>query len=256
MKKNIRWIYTAIVLILIGGIVPLISIDTDARRQSIQDRFNKIKAQNDAKLEQIRKEVTDMNAEIKRRSLSFQVEINEKMKEKMANITGLKPPKPPKPNPKPEPEPEPAPPPPVPDEDKRSQCDPSAEAFDWRSQGVVPAIRDQKSCGDCYMFAAMASYETALKIRNNHEADMAEQYFLNCTREFGCDGGWYGTVWTKMTKMKGDVETNYPYQAKKGICKNITPAGDYRVVRSGYVSQGVGSPQAIKNALCEHGVLA
>jgi C1A family cysteine protease len=255
MKSQNRWTSPLITGLLIA-VTALSSQNFEESRKAASGKLEEMRAKNDAMMQKMRAEINGMRDEIKNKGLSFQVEINEKMKEKMKDITGLKPPKPPKPNPKPEPEPAPEPPPPVPTEDVRSKCNPSAESFDWRAHGIVPAIRDQKACGDCYMFAAMASYESAYLIQSRQNVDMAEQYFLNCTREFGCDGGWYGTVWQKMTKMNGDVETNYPYQAKKGMCKNTTPDGNYLVVKSGYVSQGVASPQAIKNALCQHGVLA
>ncbi|MBS0617219.1 MAG: hypothetical protein JSR44_03475 [Spirochaetes bacterium] len=256
MKSTRLWFFRIAMAMFLVALPSLVSQSMDDFRKRINDRFNQVKNEGEQKLQKLREEINGMNDEIKRRGLAFQVDITEQMKEKIANITGLRPPKPPKPNPKPEPEPAPAPPPPVPDQDLRSKCDPSADAFDWRAYGVVPAVRDQKSCGDCYMFSAMASYETAMKIQNRPDVDMAEQYFLNCTREFGCEGGWYGTVWDKMKKMNGDIEDNYPYQAKKGMCKNITPDGNYKVIKNGWVSQGVGSPQAIKNALCKYGMLS
>lgn len=229
----------------------------DMKKQNAEKLAN-MRDKNEAMMQKLREEINGMREEIKRKGMSFQVEITEQMKAKMADITGLKPPKPtPQPGPGPQPIPEPpAPLPPVPTGDVRSKCNPNAEAFDWRDHGIVSPVRNQEQCGDCYMFAAMGAYESALRIQNKQSVDLAEQYLLSCDKKYGCDGGWYGTVWETMKKKNVDLEANYPYQAKKGFCKNLTPAGNYRTASSGYSGKGIASPDQIKRDLCAHGVLA
>ena len=261
MKYFGKWVSPAI-LVVAFVVSALASQSYEDMKKQNADKLSSMRNQNEAQLQKLREEVNGMREEIKKRGLAFQVEINDKMKEKISDITGLKPPKPkpepqpkPTPDPTPEPLPPPPPPPPVAPEDVRSKCSPDAEAFDWREHGVVSPVRDQKSCGDCYMFAAMGAYESAYSIQNKQSIDLAEQYLLNC-ETYGCNGGWYGTVWDTMKKKNVDVEPNYPYQAKKGFCKNLTPTGNFRVVNSGYVGRGIPAPELIKRELCAHGPLA
>ena len=254
MKLQNRWISPFVVAACVA-VTALSSQSYEDMKKANADKLAAMRDQNEAMMAKLRAEINGMREEIKQKGLNFQVEINDKMKEKMKDITGLKPPKPPKP-PKPEPEPAPAPVPPVPNEDPRSKCDPNADSFDWRAHGIVPPVRDQKACGDCYLFAAMGAYESAYLIQTRQSVDIAEQYFLNCTQQFGCDGGFYGTVWETMRKKTPDTETSYPYQAKKGMCKNLAPSGNYLVKDMGYAQNTKPTVQAIKNALCAHGVLA
>lgn len=227
-------------------------------KQRIDNKFNEVKASNDAKLKKLQEEINGMREEIRKKSLTFQVEITEQMKMKMSEITGSKPPPKPTPTPAPPVKPD-TPPTPPPAGDVREKCNPNAERFDWREHGIVSPVRNQGSCGDCYLFAAIGAYESAYMIHNKQSPDLAEQFMLNCTKQFGCNGGWHGTVWNEMKKTKVDIEENYPYQAKKGICKFSQVPGDYRVAELGYVDAPKGrqpDPMAIKNALCQYGVLA
>jgi C1A family cysteine protease len=244
---------------LVGAAVLALALVSGLQSQSYEDmkkanadKLSQMRQINEAQLAKLRAEVNDMREEIKKKGLSFQVEITEQMKMKASEILGFKPPRP-KPQPKPLP---PTPPAPVDSSDVRSKCDVNAAAFDWRDHGVVTPIRNQLSCGDCYMFAAMGAYESAYLIQNKQSVDLAEQHLLNCDRKYGCNGGDYGSVWQTMKKTNVDIESNYPYQAKKGTCKYSKPVGDYRVQQYGQVGSGVSSPAEIKKALCEHGVLA
>jgi C1A family cysteine protease len=72
-----------------------------------------------------------------------------------------------------------------------------ATALDWTSQnGVVTPIQNQGSCGDCWAFAAAASYESQYNIANikaystNGNLKFSEQQILDCSSEGdGCNGG-------------------------------------------------------------------
>lgn len=140
--------------------------------------------------------------------------------------------------------------------DLRRFCNPKASKFDWRKHKAVTPIRSQGGCGSCYMFSAMASYEGAYYLVYKKQIDTSEQHYLNCQKKFGCDGGWYATVWNMMKKDKPVAESASKYEGKVKACKwqrKFYPAvKDYGMV-SGY---NVGSVQHIKNALCKYGVLS
>lgn len=256
--KYARISLSAMAVFALVAIPSLSTQDANDMKQRIDSKFNEVKASNDAKLKKLQDEINSMREEVKRKGLTFQVDITEQMKMKIADITGSKPPPKPTPTPAPPVTPD-TPPAPVPSGDVRAKCNPSAESFDWREHGIVSPVRDQGACGDCYLFAAMGAYEAAYVIHNKQSPDLAEQFMLNCSKQFGCNGGWHGTVWNEMKKTKVDIEPNYPYQAKKGVCKFSQVPGDYRVQELGYVKaekNGIPDPQAIKNALCSYGVLA
>lgn len=64
--------------------------------------------------------------------------------------------------------------------------------MDWRSQNVITSIKDQGDCGCCWTFATCALAESFLNIKKaaDQKIDLAEQFFLRCTPEGDCDGGY------------------------------------------------------------------
>lgn len=256
MKSPIRWMPIAAGVVLILS-TALMSQSYEEMKKRNEEKLSGMRDQNEAMLQKLRDEVNGMRAEIQRKGLKFQVDITDQMKAKMSDIFSFKPPKP-TPNPAPQPEPEPEPvTPPVPAEDPRSKCDPNAAAFDWRAHGALQPIRSQGSCGNCYLFAAIAAYEGAYKAQIRQSVALSEQYYMDCTNRFGCDGGFSPTVWAMMKTVGGQVADSYPYKMKKGACKVSTPSGNYKVAEFGLISEEKVAPvQAIKNALCAHGVLA
>lgn len=141
--------------------------------------------------------------------------------------------------------------------DLQRHCDPKASSFDWREYKAVTPIRSQGGCGSCYMFSSMASYESAYYLVYKKHVDTSEQHYLNCQKKFGCDGGWYGTVWQMMKENKPVDETACEYQGKVKPCKwqknFYPPVRDYGYV-GGYLKMG--EVKDIKEALCRYGVLS
>ena len=68
--------------------------------------------------------------------------------------------------------------------------------FDWRNMNgdgssYVTPIRDQKSCGSCWAFAAAAgleSYTLMTQSMPNTNLDLAEQILISCQNPNGCSG--------------------------------------------------------------------
>lgn len=134
-------------------------------------------------------------------------------------------------------------------------CDPSATSFNWRDQGKVGAIRNQLTCGSCFVFSAVAAYEAAYDIINNRKIDVSEQHILSCSGGGNCNnGGYYNRVFQWLLTNGASSETDLPYSDNDGVCLANTP-GRYRAVNWGYVSDRTQIPltSEIKEAICRAG---
>jgi inhibitor of cysteine peptidase len=88
--------------------------------------------------------------------------------------------------------------------------------FSWLAQNKCTPVKNQGSCGSCWAFAAVGSFEAAIKIKDGVTRDIAEQWLVNCTQS-GCGGGWCPD---KMFQTYGAVyEADVPYKAANGTCK-------------------------------------
>lgn len=141
-------------------------------------------------------------------------------------------------------------------------------AFDWRTSNRVSPIKNQGSCGSCWIFAATGAFESSFLIANKQNGlnsdgsagvDVSEQEALDCGfADTDCiTGGWHEIVLVYL-QFQGEVASStYPYKATKGLCtSNI--ARQYYVLNWGYVDPGVNpflvpSDQAMKEAIYRHG---
>lgn len=140
-------------------------------------------------------------------------------------------------------------------------CSANLAEWDWRKEGKVPPIRQQK-CGNCWAYAALAVYEISYSIRNNLSIDGSEQYVVSnndngagkCEFPGGTSAGASEFLVTRGT-------TSEAVMPDMGITGTPDPsiATPYNGVAWGYadadnpVSPGV---QKIKQAICDHGAVA
>merc|ERR1712112_572926 len=96
-----------------------------------------------------------------------------------------------------------------------------ASSVDWRDQGYVTAVKDQKQCGSCWAFGAVASMEAAHYEKHGSTLQMSEQQVVDCdTRDSGCNGGWYDWAWKYIDGEGGlEAQSDYPYTGREGSCK-------------------------------------
>jgi len=134
-------------------------------------------------------------------------------------------------------------------------------AYDWRTLGKVPPIRNQGSCGSCWAFATVGALESAIMIGDGvGSIDLSEQYLVSCNQDgWGCNGG--GTAhdyhwWKKMgsESLAGAVpEAELPYQNSDVPCSG-SYTHPYQIQGWGYAGNpGTPDTQAIKQAIYKYG---
>ncbi len=91
------------------------------------------------------------------------------------------------------------------------------EKWDWREHNGVTPVKDQGSCGSCWAFGTVASFESLLLIKQDTLTDLSEQHLVSCnTSGWGCNGGWWAH---DMFVNPGAVmEADFPYQASDISC--------------------------------------
>jgi cathepsin L len=142
-------------------------------------------------------------------------------------------------------------------------CSPTAAKFDWRTIGKVSPVRNQRSCGSCWAFAAIGAYESSYLIQNNLAIDASEQHILNCAtyangQDAGtCGGGWYDPVFNWMLTHGAADDTTVPYVWVDQACPTNV-SSPYRADVWGFVTDKWAIPpvEQIKQAICAHGALA
>jgi hypothetical protein len=128
---------------------------------------------------------------------------------------------------------------------------------------VGPA-KDQRTCGSCFIFAAIGAYEEAYFKANKSRPAVSEQEALDCT--YGDDncviGGHHETVFLYL-QLYGLIEaSSYAYKDAKLTCASNFPRS-YWAENWGYVrdpgmpsTQFTPSDAALKQALLQYGPLA
>ena len=98
-------------------------------------------------------------------------------------------------------------------------------SWDWRTKGVVPAVRNQGSCGSCWSFGTVGIMESAMKKAGATLPDLSEQFLISCNKDgWSCNGGLtahkyhYNTLGLNQTTIGAVLEADKPYMATNGTC--------------------------------------
>ncbi|MCJ7521193.1 MAG: lectin like domain-containing protein, partial [Dehalococcoidia bacterium] len=149
--------------------------------------------------------------------------------------------------------------------------------FDWRDEGKVTAVKDQNTCGTCWIFGATSALESKVLLDESVSYDLSEQSVALCVdpswvylydgydnngdpQEEPCDAGGWGWLAGEAFMKKGAVlESCNPYNPSAlncdgaCVCDSCTPVkkvNGYRLV----TDDGT-QISTIKNAILDHGPL-
>jgi len=106
-------------------------------------------------------------------------------------------------------------------------------SVDWRTKGIISAVKDQGQCGSCWTFGTAESVESYWALATGQLVDLSEQQILDCTPNpndcggtGGCGGGVPEIAYAQIIKTGGlATEWTYPYTSYFGTpeqCKNHT----------------------------------
>lgn len=108
------------------------------------------------------------------------------------------------------------------------------DSFNWRTQGIMTAVKSQASCGSCWDFAGVGALEAVIKQATSFEYDLSEQQVLSCaTPGSGCSGGWYAWAWSHFRDYGAIDESCMPYEADDTVpcvedfCSKIATAKNW-----------------------------
>jgi C1A family cysteine protease len=94
---------------------------------------------------------------------------------------------------------------------------------DWRTKGVVTAVKNQGNCGSCWAFSADEAVESFYAIKSGNLQVLSVQQCAACTYSYnGCNGGWPHDAYITGIEQRLGLETNaaYPYNiAEAGNCQ-------------------------------------
>ena len=98
-------------------------------------------------------------------------------------------------------------------------------SYDSRTDGIIPAVRDQGGCGSCWSFGTVGVMEVAVKKATGTTVDLAEQFLISCNREgWDCNGGLtasmyhYDTLGYNQSAAGAVLESVKPYTQTNGTC--------------------------------------
>jgi C1A family cysteine protease len=135
-------------------------------------------------------------------------------------------------------------------------------SWDYRTRGIVPAVRDQGSCGGCWSFGTVGVMESAIKKAGGPLTDLSEQFLISCNSSgWDCDGGLtahkyhYNTLSKNQTQIGAVLESVKPYTATNGTC-SVTYNHPYRLSNWTFITGSewtMPTVTQIKNAIYAYG---
>ncbi|KAF1743601.1 hypothetical protein MXB_1537, partial [Myxobolus squamalis] len=107
--------------------------------------------------------------------------------------------------------------------------------YDWREEGVVTPVKDQRNCGSCYAFSAVGAIESQFAIHSGDFKNLSVQEIVDCSVSYGnnaCGGGYMERVYNYVINNGISTYSDYPYTARYEHCKKNNSKNSHRL--SGY----------------------
>jgi len=141
-------------------------------------------------------------------------------------------------------------------------------SVDWRTQGVVTAVKDQGMCGSCWTFGTTETIESFYAIATGQLPVLSEEQILDCTSNpddcggvGGCGGGTGELAMAQIIEQGGIAsEWVYPYTAyfgQTGVCHANTTGYNWTpyAMLSGYKVLPSNQAQPVMAAVASLGPL-
>jgi inhibitor of cysteine peptidase len=143
-------------------------------------------------------------------------------------------------------------------------------SWDWRTQGIVTPIRDQRGCGSCWAFSTVGVMESAVLKSGGPATNLSEQFLVSCNKDmWSCNGGWdshkyhFNALGKNQTQIGAVLESAKPYTGTNGSC-NVALSHPYKLSGWGYVGglngnnyhTTVASYDQLKNAIYTYGPIS
>ncbi|XP_015917119.2 cathepsin L-like peptidase [Parasteatoda tepidariorum] len=138
--------------------------------------------------------------------------------------------------------------------------DPIPDTVDWRKQGLVTPIRDQKECSSGYAFSVTGSLEGQQKKKTGNLVALSAQNIIDCSKpegNGGCNGGFVDQSFLYIKLNRGiDTEASYPYTARDGP-ECLFKKEDVGATIEGYVDlPSGGDEETLKKAVATVGPIS
>jgi C1A family cysteine protease len=99
------------------------------------------------------------------------------------------------------------------------------DAFNWCDENGCTPIKNQGTCGACWAFSAVATFESIIKINDGYTSDLSEQYLLQCNSDnWSCQGGMWSHDYHQWKTVSGQseagavLESDLPYVGQDRSC--------------------------------------
>jgi cathepsin L len=138
------------------------------------------------------------------------------------------------------------------------------DSVDWRTKGIVTAVKNQGQCGSCWAFAATETMESYHAQKTGNLTELSVQYVVSCTenpKQCGGTGGCSGAtaeIGIEWVAQHGGIPaaSAYPYTSgsgESGTCDTSNPpVADF----TGFVKVQANDLTAVMSVLGNQGPLA